>query len=138
MRAAALLLATAAVVLVFAALALVNPVLGGRTHAGTAWVGAGIFVIVLVLAWLRVRKGSIQHRAAAAAPAATGPKTAALVVIAVVLWLMAGLFWYFTAVGIDLQFGVDPLLFSVPLTIYPFLILGVRSLPQASTPVKDR
>lgn len=133
-RAAGLMLATAAVVGVFAVIALLNPSLGGQPRGLTAGIGAAIFAVVLVVIWARTRmlRPQRQPKSITAGPV-VARRSVALAVIAAMLWLMAGLFWFFAATGISLRYGMDPVLFAVPLTIYPLLILGARKL-QSTDP----
>lgn len=128
-RAAGLMLATAAVIVVFAVIALLNPSLGGQPRGVTAWAGAAIFAVVLLAVWARTRilRAPRQPDSITAGPV-VARRAVALAVIAAVLWLMAGLFWFFAAAGISLRYGMDPVLFAVPLTIYPLLLLGARKL----------
>ena len=126
-RLTALMLATGTVAAAFALLALLNPHLGGQPRGPVAGLGAAIFAVVLLGLWLRQgTTASTQVTAVPPRPPSTpglGKKLAALLVIAVLLWLMAGLFWYFALSGSNLRYGMDPLLLAVPLTIYPVLII---------------
>ncbi|ALV46266.1 hypothetical protein MB46_13005 [Arthrobacter alpinus] len=134
-RAAALMLATGAVVLVFAVMALVNPTLGGQPRGLAAGIGALVFAAVLLLLWMRTRTlPAVQPPGESTEPSLVKKKAAILATIAVVLWLMAGLFWYFATLGVNLRYGMDPVVLAVPLTIYPLLILGARKLANTARP----
>ena len=98
-----------------------------------------------MLLGLWLRQGTAASLQVPAAPPGTpstpelGKKLAALLVIAVLLWLMAGLFWYFALSGSKLRYGMDPLLLAVPLTIYPVLILTTGNhLRDASRKVQGQ
>ncbi len=132
-RAAALLLATAAVVLVFTGIALVNPSIGGQQHSQAAWTGAAVFTAVFVAIWLRAGRLPGSDRGAGL-DAGAAKKTVALAVIAGLLWLLAATCWFLAASGTNLRYGMDPVLFAVPLTIYPLLVLGAGKLPHGKAP----
>lgn len=123
-RAAALMVATVAVALVFTILALLNLELGGTPRGLTSGIGAVLFAFLLFPLRTKMRRVP-PARPATAGTVGPGP-SAALVVVAAVMWAMAGLFWYFAAVGTTARFGIDPVLFAVPLSIYPIVVLWAR------------
>lgn len=132
-RATALLVTTGAVIIVFATIALVDPTLGGQRRGFSAGLGAVTFAVVLVGLWVRTRVLPPRSKAnARPGSSALSMNARILLIIAAVLWLMAGLFWYFALAGIDLRYGMDPVLLAVPLSIYPVLVFAARNLLRTS------
>ncbi|WP_207343570.1 hypothetical protein [Arthrobacter sp. E3] len=128
-RVAALMVATAAVALVFLIVALLNIELAGTSRRVPAAIGASVFAVLLIPLLAKMRRLPTSPAANAIPVGPAGPTpSAALIVVAAVMWAMAGLFWYFAAAGVTARFGVDPIIFAVPLSIYPFLVLWAKKL----------
>jgi peptidoglycan biosynthesis protein MviN/MurJ (putative lipid II flippase) len=118
-RAVAFLAATAAVVLVFAVFAVLDIQIGGQNRAQAAIAGTVIFAVVFLLGLTRRRRSQDGREP----EDATRGATKALTAVAIILWVLALVCWWLAATGISLRFGADPVLFAVPLTVYPGLIL---------------
>lgn len=132
-RVVATLTVTVSVAVIFGLLALTNPYLGGHSHAPATIVGAGIFFIFSILLYRRLQRTDPQQQVRVL------PSNArfAVLVIALVLFLLAALMWFFSFAGIQLRFGLDPVFLAVPLSIYPFLALWGAKPTQPHT-IKDK